>query len=165
MKFLKRFQDTKLSPMVLLDLSYVVVLLPLIITIKAPMILFCIIALLLITFKRTPASNLTIFFIFSLGVVALYLSLYGAFSFSGLSRLKLFLELLIYILIVVVTMQRLTQKINFYLLISPFLFLALSLFFYHSIIMLVYVIFEVFVLLWMILSHRMEGDIKGDISQ
>ena len=89
----------------------------------------------------------------------IYLSMYGAFSFRGLSRLKLFIELLVYILLVVVTMQRLTQKINFYLLISPFLFLALSLFFYHGMLMLIYVIFEIFFLLWMILAHRMHGDI------
>ena len=160
MKFLKRLQDTKFSELALLDFSYIVVLLPLIVLLKAPMILFSIISLSLILFKRTPANNLTIFSLFVFGLVALYLSLYGAFSFTGLSRLKLFLELLVYILIIVVSMQRLTRKINFYLLISPFLFLALSLFFYHGILMLSYVIFEVFVLLWMILSHRMQGDVN-----
>jgi len=92
-----------------------------------------------------------------MGIIAVYLSMYGAFSFRGLSRLKLFLELLVYVLLVVVSMQRLTKEINFYLLISPFLFLALSLFFYHGIVMISYVIFEVFFLLWMILAHHMGG--------
>ncbi len=86
------------------------------------------------------------------------------FHFSGLSRLKTLFELLVYILIVVVTMQRLTRRINFYLLISPFLFLALSLFFYHGMLMLIYVVFEIFFLLWMILSHRMEGNIKDSFA-
>ncbi len=160
MRFLRHLQDTKLSELALLDLAYVVVLLPLVVMLKVPMILFSIISVGLILFKRTPASNLMLMTVFALGLLALYLSLYGAFSFSGLSRLKLFLELLVYILLIVVALQRLTRKINFYLLISPFLFLALSLFFYHGIVMLSYVIFEVFFLLWMILSHRMRGDIK-----
>jgi transglutaminase-like putative cysteine protease len=94
-----------------------------------------------------------------MGVLALFLSLYGVFSIRGLSRLKLFLELLVYLLLIVVSMQRLTREINFYLLLSPMLFLALSLFFFHGIIMLSYVIFEIFFLLWLILAHRMEGDL------
>jgi len=140
-------------------MAYVVVLLPLIIMLKVPMIVFSFIVIVILYFKREPASNLLIFSVFLLGLIALYLSLYGAFSFRGLSRLQLFLELLVYVLFIVVSMQRLTRKINFYLLISPFLFLALSLFFYHGIVMLSYVIFEIFFLLWMVLSHRMEGNI------
>ena len=160
MRFLKYLQDTKFSPLGLLDLSYVVVLLPLLIMLKIPMLLFVTIVMAILIFKRTPMQTIGILFIFFMGLFALYLSLYGAFSFRGLSRLKLFLELLVYILLIVVAMQRLTREINFYLLISPFLFLALSLFFYHGILMLVYVVFELFFLLWMILSHRMEGNIK-----
>jgi len=160
MRFLKHLQDIRLSELALLDFAYLVVLLPLIVMLKTPMILFSIISIILIVFKRTPAGNTLLLSLFVLGIVALYLSLYGAFSFAGLSRLKLFLELLIYILIIIVAMQRLTRVINFYLLISPFLFLALSLFFYHGILMLIYVVFEIFVLLWMILSHRMQGDLK-----
>ena len=159
MKSLLPSLSTKLTPLTLLDMAYVIVLLPLIIILKVPMIVFSLIVIDILYFKKEPASNLFVFSVFLLGLVALYLSLYGAFSFRGLSRLKLFLELLVYILIIVVSMQRLTRKINFYLLISPILFLALSLFFYHGIIMLSYVIFEIFFLLWMILSHRMEGNI------
>ncbi len=159
MTFLKPLQDTKLSPLQLLDMAYVIVLLPLLLTLKAPMLVFAFLVVLILFFKKTPANNLLVLFIFLLGVLAVYLSMYGAFSFRGLSRLKLFLELLVYLLIVVVSMQRITQKINFYLLISPFLFLALSLFFYHGMFMLVYVVFEIFFLLWMILAHRMDGDL------
>lgn len=160
MRFLKTLQDTKLSPLMLLDLSYIVVLFPLLLMLKIPMLIFVIIVVAILIFKRKPTQNIWIFFIFLIGIFALYLSLYGAFSFKGLSRLKLFLELLVYVLLIVVAMQRLTRVINFYLLISPFLFLALSLFFYHGMLMLIYVILEIFFLLWMILSHRMEGDIK-----
>ncbi|RLA71174.1 MAG: hypothetical protein DRG09_01075 [Epsilonproteobacteria bacterium] len=160
MRYLKHLQDIKFSPLALLDLTYIVVLLPLLLILKIPMLIFVGIVIAILIFKRTPTQKLGIFFIFILGVLALYLSLYGAFSFRGLSRLKLFLELLVYILMIVVAMQRLTREINFYLLISPFLFLALSLFFYHGMLMLIYVVFELFFLLWMILSHRMEGNVR-----
>jgi len=157
MTFFKSLQDIKLTPLTLLDMSYIAVLLPLLLILKVPMLVFLFIVVVILFLKKEPSGNLGVLFIFILGIIAVYLSLYGAFSFRGLSRLKLFLELLVYVLLVVVSMQRLTQKINFYLLISPMLFLALSLFFFHGLSMLIYVVFEIFFLLWMVLSHRMEG--------
>ena len=157
MTFLQRLLHTDIPPLKLLDMAYVVVLLPLVVMFKVPMVVFLLFVLTILFFKKSKASNWLVLGVFILGVVAVYLSMYGAFSFRGLSRLKLFLELLVYVLLVVVSMQRLTREINFYLLISPFLFLALSLFFYHGIVMLIYVVFEVFFLLWMILAHRMGG--------
>ncbi|HSR74223.1 MAG TPA: DUF3488 and transglutaminase-like domain-containing protein, partial [Sulfurovum sp.] len=159
MVFLKHLHDTKPSPLRLLDMAYVIVLLPLILVLKVPMIVFAFIVLGILFFKNTPASKSLIIFVFIMGVMALFLSLYGVFSFRGLSRLKLFLELLVYVLLIVVSMQRLTREINFYLLLSPMLFLALSLFFFHGIVMLIYVIFEIFFLLWMVLAHRMGGEL------
>ena len=123
------------------------------------MLIFAFIALVLIKIHKNPAKPIVIMGVFILGVFALFLSQYGAFSFQGLSRLKLFLELLVYILVIVVSMQRLTRVVNFYLLISPILLLALSLFFFHGMMMLIYVIFEIFFLLWMILSHRMGSNL------
>ncbi|GIU00203.1 hypothetical protein TSL6_07090 [Sulfurovum sp. TSL6] len=155
---LKHLQDIKLSPLALLDSAYIIVLLPLMLILKVPMLIFSFIVLVLLFFKKTPADKFLIVFVFLMGILALYLSLYGLFSFRGLSRLKLFLELLVYVLIIVVSMQRLTREINFYLLLSPILFLALSLFFFHGIMMLSYVIVEIFILLWLILAHRMSGD-------
>ena len=159
MLFLKNLQDIKLPPLRLLDMAYIIVLLPLLLMLKVPMMAFVFMVATILFFKKSPANNLFIMFVFIMGLLALFLSLYGLFSFRGLSRLKLFLELLVYVLIIVVSMQRLTREINFYLLISPMLFLALSLFFFHGIVMLLYVSFEIFFLLWMVLAHRMEGDI------
>jgi len=159
MTFLKNLQSTKLTTLQTLDLAYIVVLLPLFLILKVPMLIFIVFVFSLLFFKKTPASQALVFFVFVLGMFAIYLSLYGNFSFRGFSRLKLFLELLVYLLIIVVSMQRLTKEINFYLLISPVLFLALSLFFYHGIVMLSYVIFEIFFLLWMLLSQRMGGEV------
>ena len=159
MRFLSTLQTLKPSALGLLDMAYMVVLLPLLLMLKVPMLLFVFVVLVLLIFKKEPAKPLHLFFVFFLGILAIYLSLYGAFSFRGLSRLKLFIELLVYVLLVVVSLQRLTQKVNFYLLLSPFLLLALSLFFYHGMVMLFYVILEIFILLWLILAHRMEGDL------
>ncbi|PHS39170.1 MAG: hypothetical protein COB07_06960 [Sulfurovum sp.] len=159
MTYFKSFQPTKFSPLALLDMAYIVILLPLLLMLKIPMLVFVFMVLTILFFKKTPAKNTLIMFVFIMGILALYLSLYGTFSFRGLSRLKLFLELLVYILIIVVSMQRLTRVINIYLLISPMLFLALSLFFYYGMYMLIYVVFEIFFLLWMILAHHMEGDV------
>lgn len=157
MKFLKNLHSTKLEPLTLLDITYIIVILPLFLIIKIPMFIFLLFALGLIIFKKEPASNTLILSVFLLGIIALFLSMYGAFNFQGLSRLKLFLELLTYILLIVISLQRLIREINFYLKLSPMLLLALSLFFFHSLFMLVYVIVEIFVILWMILSHRTEG--------
>lgn len=154
----KHLQDIKHPPLRLLDMSYIIVLLPLMLVLKVPMLIFLFMVLGILFFKQSPASKYLIMFVFLMGLVALFLSLYGNFSFRGLSRLKLFLELLVYLLLIVVSMQRLTREVNFYLLISPMLLLALSLFFFHGIVMLVYVIFEIFFLLWMVLAHRMGGD-------
>lgn len=156
---LLRLQNIKPTPLQLLDISYIVVSLPLLLILKAPMLIFVFLALILIKLHKEPAKPIVIMGLFILGIFALFLSQYGAFSFKGLSRLKLFLELLVYILVIVVSMQRLTRVVNFYLLISPMLLLALSLFFFHGIMMLVYVIFEIFFLLWMVLSHRMGSDL------
>ncbi|HEY9128401.1 MAG TPA: hypothetical protein VIN02_01060, partial [Sulfurovum sp.] len=109
-------QSIRLSPLQLLDLAYIVVLLPLMLVLKVPMLLFVFMVLGILLFSRTPAHKYLIIFVFLMGLLALFLSLYGVFSFRGLSRLKLFLELLVYLLIIVVSMQRLTRQINFYLL-------------------------------------------------
>jgi len=112
MVFLKHLLDTKQPPLRLLDMSYVIVLLPLILVLKVPMIVFALMVLGILLFKDTPASKYLIIFVFVMGIIALFLSLYGVFSFRGLSRLKLFLELLVYVLMIVVSMQRLTREIN-----------------------------------------------------
>ena len=156
---LSTLQNIKPTPLSLLDTSYIIVALPLMLILKVPMLIFVFLVLVLIKIYKAPAKPVVIIGVFILGIFALFLSLYGAFSFQGLSRLKLFLELLVYILIIVISMQRLTKVINFYLLISPILLLALSLFFFHGMMMLIYVIFEIFFLLWMILSHRMGSNL------
>lgn len=141
----------------LLDLAYLVVLPPLLLLVKVPMLLFLLTVLGLLLFRKR-GSGVTLLLIALGGMAAIFFSLYGAFNFAGLSRLKLFVELMIYLLLLAVALQRMTRKINFYLLISPALLLALSLFFFDSVPMLIYVIAEIFLLLWIILAYRMNTD-------
>jgi hypothetical protein len=162
MRFSKLSRFTEATPQHLLDLAYLVVLLPLLLIIKAPMLLYLLLVFLLLLFRKQPTTVTLMLTAFS-GLLGLYLSLYGAFNFSGLSRLSLFIELLVYLLLIAVTLQRLTREINFYLIVSPILLMALSLFFFHSITMLLYVIFEIFVLLWLILAWRMQGTFRESL--
>jgi len=146
----------------LLDMAYLVVLPPLLLLVKAPMLLFLLLVLsLLLASKRGTVP--TLLFVALSGSLAIFFSVYGAFNFAGLSRLKLFVELMVYLLLLAVSLQRLTRTINFYLLISPVLLLALSLFFFDAIAMLVYVVFEVFVLLWLSLAQRMRSDAAASL--
>ena len=92
-------QDIRLSSLQLLDLAYIVVLLPIMLVLKVPMFMFVFMILGLLLFMKKPANQTLILFVFVMGILALFLSLYGVFSFRGLSRLKLFLELLISLLI------------------------------------------------------------------
>jgi len=141
----------------LLDLAYLAVLPPLLLLVKAPMFLFLLFVLVLLI-ARKRATVPTLLLVALAGLLAVFFSIYGAFNFAGLSRLKLFVELMLYLLLLAVSLQRLTRRINFYLLVSPMLLLALSLFFFDSVGMLVYVVFEVFVLMWLILAHRTGAD-------
>ncbi len=157
MPFLKFWRSTEPadSRLLLLDLAYLTVLPPLLLFVKVPMLLFLGFVILLIIFRKRP-TRLTLTSVALLGGLAIFFSLYGDFNFAGLSRLKLFVELMVYLLLLAVSLQRLSGTINFYLIISPVLLLALSLFFFKSIAMLFYVIFEIFTLLWLIISHQIE---------
>lgn len=155
---ISRFTEPADRKLFLLDLAYLAVLPPLLLLIKVPMLIFLLTVLLLLLFRKR-GSTLTLLGVTLLGGVAIFFSLYGAFNLAGLSRLKLFVELIVYLLLLAVALQRLTRKINFYLLISPALLLALSLFFFESIAMLVYVVVEIFLLLWIILAYRMHSGI------
>ena len=152
---ISRFTDPS-GPLRLLDTAYLVTVLPLLLIVKVPMLAFLVLVVALLLIRKKP-TVLTLTGVTVAGAAAIFFSLYGAFSFAGLSRLKLFVELMVYLLLLAVSLQRLTRKINFYLLISPALLLALSLFFFDSLVMLGYVVFEIFILLWLILTARMRA--------
>jgi hypothetical protein len=145
--------------MQLLDIAYIVVILPLLTSIKLPMLIFLLIVIVLVIKEKKP-TVLTLISVALMGALALFLSLYGSFNFAGISRLKLFIELLTYLLFIAIALQRLTGVINFYLKISPLLLLALSLFFFHSIPMLFYIVVEIFILILLILWQIMQSDLR-----
>ena len=161
MRFLPNWLSTDLTPssLRLLDMAYIVVILPLLPTIKVPMLLFMLIVMVLVLKEKKPTA-LTLISVALLGALALFLSLYGSFNFAGISRLKLFIELLTYLLFIAIGLQRLTGVINIYLKMSPLFLLALSLFFFHSVSMLFYIIVEIFVLVLLIVWQIMQSDLR-----
>ena len=138
----------------LLDIAYLSLLPPLLLTLKLPMLLFLALVLGLVATGRGRGQRVQ-FFIAFLGFVAIFLSLYGDLNLLGLSRLRLFVELLLDLLVLAVSLQRLTGRPNLYLTLSPGLLLALLLFFYTDLWMLAYVVVEIFLLLWLTLTWRM----------
>ncbi len=161
MRFLPNWlsTDTHPSALRLLDIAYIVVLLPLLAVVKVPMMLFMSMVTILIIKNKKP-TTLTLVSVALLGTLALFLSLYGSFNFAGISRLKLFIELLIYLLFIAIALQRLTGVINIYLKLSPLFLLALSLFFFHTISMLLYIVIEIFVLMLLIVWQVMKSDLR-----
>jgi hypothetical protein len=161
MRFLPNWLSTDFRPssLQLLDIAYIVVILPLLLVIKVPMLLFLLLVLVLLIKGKKP-TVLTLISVGLLGALSLFLSLYGSFNFAGISRLKLFVELLVYLLFIAVSLQRLTGVINSYLKISPLLLLALSLFFFHSITMLFYIVVEIFILILLMLWQIMQSDLR-----
>ncbi|UFH59351.1 transglutaminase family protein [Sulfurovum mangrovi] len=162
MRYLKNWLSTKPTPLRVLDIAYIVALIPLVFFIKLPILFFLLLVLTLLIIDKKPTA-FTLITVTAVGMVAIFFSLYGSFNLAGLSRLKLFVELLIYILLVAISLQRLTKEVNFYLKISPLLLLAMSLFFFHSIPMLLYVVCEVFILTTMLVWQIMQSSLYSSL--
>jgi len=151
---IKQGELKPLNTLKLIDISLLVVLLPLLLNFKLPMLLFAILVFAL--YIKAPLNSLSLTILTLIGLLAIFFSLYGSLSFIGLSRFSVFIELLSYLLFLAVSLQRLSGKLNFYLLISPILFLALSLFFYRDIAMLIYLPFVIFLFLWLLISAQIK---------
>ena len=158
MRYLKNLLSSKPTSLRTLDIAYITTLLPLLFFIKLPMLFFLLLVLVLLLIDKKPTA-VTLFAVAMTGTAAIFFSLYGSFSFSGLSRLKLFVELMIYLLLIAIALQRLTKEINLYLKISPLLLLATTLFFFYSLPMLIYVALEVFILIAMLVWQVMRTDL------
>lgn len=157
MLFLKRLRSFETPGVLRLsDIATVAALLPALTIMKLPMLVFAACILVLVIAGVRPKS-IGLLAIALLGLAAIFFSLYGSFNAAGLSRLRVFVELLICLLGLAVALQRLTGVVNFYLLVSPALMLALSLFFLHSIGMLAYVIAAIYLFLLLLLWHRMRA--------
>ena len=158
MRFYKNLHDTNFTPssQQLLDVALILSILPHLFIIKPVMLLYVLGALVfLIVKKEIKTKHLLLFAL--LGGLALALSFYETLTFVGLKKLNIFVTLVISLLFVGVVLQRLSKQLNFYLLFSPALFLALSYFFYNTIMMLFYAVGVLFVFLVLLLWHRMQS--------
>ena len=96
-----------------------------------------------------------------LGFIAIAISFFAEYNFSNFSRLLVFITLLVSLLTHALVLQRLTRKINIYLLLSPAMLMILSFFFYNSIGMLFYSLFTLFVFTLLLLYERMQSSWKN----
>ncbi|MGM0533669.1 MAG: transglutaminaseTgpA domain-containing protein [Campylobacterota bacterium] len=91
-----------------------------------------------------------------LGIGLLCVGLLAGFiGVENITTLKAFVQIILSLLLVAAAAQLLSGKINFYLLITPFLLIALWLFFHTSIVALFYTVFELFLLAALILLYQM----------
>lgn len=158
MQFYKHLHNISATPtqQQLLDVALILAIIPHLFIIKPVMFLYLFASLLFLIFaKEIKGKHLFIFGV--LGALALALSFYETFTFLGLRKLNIFVSLVISLLFVAVVLQRLSKEINFYILFSPALFLALSYFFYNTIMMLFYAITVLFIFLLLLLWHRMQS--------
>jgi transglutaminase-like putative cysteine protease len=159
MRFLGILRSTKLNRQQLLDIALVLALLPHLLILKLPMLIYLTLALIFIVKKKDSKVVLISFAV--LGVIAIALSFMSEYNFSNFSRLLVFISLLIALLSWAVVLQRLTRQINFYLTISPAMLMILSFFFYNSIGMLFYALFTLFTFTLLLLYERMQSSISN----
>jgi len=131
-------------------------MLPLLFVIKIPVLLYVILSMFVLIVNKN-ISKVLIYFWMLLGLAVVGFSFIGEFNYVGLSRLKIFVSLLISLLIYAVMLQRLTREINVYILVSPGLLLILSFFFFNSITMLFYALSVLFIFVLLLLWKRMES--------
>ncbi len=157
MRFSRLWPDTSAPPSQqrLLDIALFFSLVPHLPHLKPMMLLYLVSALLMLFKKKITGHHLFAFGLW--GGVALSVSFYDSMTYLGLSRLNIFVSLVVALLIVAVVLQRLSRKINFYILVSPALFLALSYFFNNSITMLFYAVAVLFLFTLLLLWQRMGG--------
>jgi transglutaminase-like putative cysteine protease len=139
----------------LLDIALLLALAPHLFLLKAPMLLYLFLALLSMMRRRRGKTLLYVFML--LGAAAVAMSFFSQYTVASLSRMLVFVSLIVSMLIYAVTLQRLSRTVNFYLLISPVLLFVLAFFFYNSITMLFYALFTLFVFVLLVVWHRMQS--------
>jgi transglutaminase-like putative cysteine protease len=149
------FSQATPSKAFLLDAALLLALLPHLFTLKLPMLVYLLLALLFILKKKSSKAVLLAFGL--LGPLAIAASFFADYNFTNFSRLLVFVSVILSLLIYALVLQRLTRSINFYLLISPALLMVLSFFFYNSIGMLFYALFTLFCFTFLLLYARMKS--------
>ncbi|MGM0623446.1 MAG: transglutaminaseTgpA domain-containing protein [Campylobacterota bacterium] len=143
-----------IKPLYLIDIALLVALVPIFFIIHLPMQLYVFVAGVLIYKQKQRLQYL----LMGYGFVSVLLSLM-LFNISGMGSLPWFVELVISLLLVAISLQRLSAQVNFYLVLSPFLLMVLALFFFTSIVSLFYTLFELFIFSALFLLHSMKKPI------
>ena len=159
MRFSTILHSTRLNRQQLLDIALVLALLPHLLILKLPMLIYLGLALIFVIKKKD--SKIVMITLTLLGLIAIALSFMSEYNFSNFSRLLVFISLLIALLSWAVVLQRLTRQINFYLTISPAMLMILSFFFYNSIGMLFYALFTLFIFTLLLLYERMQSSLSN----
>ena len=149
MRFLNNWRFT--NPLQLLDIALFLAVLPILLIVHPLMVLYIFVAIFFIVkgydFLEYPLLGFGLFcVIFSSFVM----------DVDNFKSLSWFVTVVINLLLVAVFVQRLNKKINFYLVISPFLFMVLALFFHNSITALIYTIVQLFIFTTLYLLHSMQ---------
>jgi len=157
MRFYRSLLATKPpSALKLVDVALVLALLPHLFVQDIVMVFYMFAVLLFLSFSD-KRGNMAAGVFGMLGFAGVVFTFMGAFNYVGLSELSTYVSLISALLIVAVSMQRLSGQVNFYIAISPMLLLALSYFFYNTIFMLFYAISTLFVFLFLLLWYRMRS--------
>ena len=156
---LARLLSTKTpSTQGLLDIALILSLVPHLFALKAFIIIYLLIALFFIR-KKQPAKYDTVI-LFSIGAVLIVISFFNTYNFSDFSRMQFFVSLVSSLLILAVTLQRVTKQINFYLKASPAMLMLLSFFFFDTIAMLFYSLFVLFVFVLLSIWSLMDAPLS-----
>lgn len=163
MQFLPILPAIKTPPklQVLLDIALALALLPHLFILKLPMLLFLLLSIVMLF--KSHISKAAVYGFMLLGFISLILSFYAQYNISALSRMLVFVSVIISLLVIAVSLQRLSRTVNFYLIFSPVLLFILAFFFFNTITMLFYALFTLFVFLLLLVWHQMQSPLDEAI--
>ncbi|MEA3369980.1 MAG: hypothetical protein U9Q40_01420, partial [Campylobacterota bacterium] len=144
MQFLTRLLSTKKpTPQQLLDVAILLALLPHLFVLKSFMFFYLFVVLLYMRKESVKTKDTMIVLI--IGLLSIALSFFSSYNFSDFSRMQFFVSIVSSLLILALTLQRLTREINSYLKATPAMLLLLSFFFFDTMSMLIYSLFTFFI--------------------
>ncbi|RLA70362.1 MAG: hypothetical protein DRG24_07000 [Epsilonproteobacteria bacterium] len=168
MRFLQNLLSFK-QPSVMrrIDIALIVAVIPHLPYLSGFILAFLFVSVIVIIYIKKVSKSLVNTFMV-IGLLLIFISFYGELNYAGISRFSVFISLISAMLIYVVMLQRLSGRVNFYLLFSPALLLILSFFFYNTIPMLLYMIFAIFtfstMLLWSVMEVNLGIVLKKSLS-
>ncbi|MBN2870243.1 MAG: DUF3488 domain-containing protein [Campylobacterales bacterium] len=139
----------------LIDVAIVLTLIPHLFVLELWMLLYVALSLFVILRdKRPPYASVLMF---GVGAVMMALSFFDHYHFADLTRMQAFVSLVSSLLIIGISLQRLSGEINGYLRLSPLMLMMLGFFFFDTIEMLVYSLFTLYILVMMMIWARTDA--------